>query len=104
MVRALGVDERPLSGYWAVVELGLRVDQIEAPLTGNPVESTTETRSHRRRKMLPPAASGCQAGLRTGSCDRSIVTAYRYAFEVPSTCSALCNPRTFEKSTPMYES
>jgi len=57
-VRALGVVERPLSGYWAVVVLGLRVDQIVAPLTGNPVESTIEAWSHRSRKTFPPAASG----------------------------------------------
>src|SRR5207245_9305054 len=77
-VRALGVVERPLSGYWAVVVLGLRVDPMLAPLTGNPVDSLTDARSHRNRNTFPPAAcgtsSGCQHYLRPGSVVRSIAT------------------------------
>src|SRR2546425_8508313 len=81
---------------------------MDAPLTETRVESTTEARSHRNRNTFPPAACGTWAGrhddLRTGSWVRSIVTLYRYAFEVPSTRSVLCSPRTLEKSTPMYVS
>ena len=40
-VREVGVVARALSGYWAVVLLGLSVDQTVAPLTGIPLESTT---------------------------------------------------------------
>ena len=40
-VRAVGVVASPLSGYCAVVLLGLSVDQTVAPLTGIPLESTT---------------------------------------------------------------
>src|SRR2546422_10312435 len=73
-VRALGVGESPLSGYWAAVVLGVRVDQIVAPLTGNPVEWTTEPRSHRNRSPLAPAAGGTQPG---GHADTSARTCVR---------------------------
>src|SRR5437867_11144873 len=72
-VRALGVADGPLSGYCAAVVLGLSRDQIVAPLTGNPVESTMVARSHRTRNTFPPGAgryAGCHADIRTGSCVR----------------------------------
>src|SRR5947199_10630764 len=86
-VRALGVADRPLSGYCAGVPLGLSVDQIVAPLTGNPVESTLVARSQRRRNTFPAGAgrsAGCHADMRAGSCVRSLVTSYWYPAAVPS--------------------
>ena len=95
-VRAVGVVVRPLSGYWAVVLLGLRDDQIVAPAIGMPLESTTVAWSHRRKLTVPPAAvgrkAGCQSEREAGSWVRSIVTLYRYAFDVPSTRSSLWWP------------
>ena len=52
------------------------------------------------KSTSPPAAVGRNAGAQSdfaaGSWVRSIVTLYRYAFEVPSTRSSLCTPATFE--------
>src|SRR2546426_12125920 len=88
-----GVVASALSGYCAVVLLGLSVDQMVAPLTGIPLESTPVACSHRMKSTFPPAAVGRNAGTQSafaaGSCVRSIVTLYRYAFEVPSTRSSL---------------
>src|SRR5436309_14945892 len=99
-VREVGGVARALSGYCAVVLLALSVDQAVAPLTGIPLESTTVAWSHRIRSTLPPAAvgrnAGCQSDFAAGSWVRSIVTLYRYAFEVPSTRSSLCTPARFE--------
>src|SRR5437870_10849584 len=86
--RAVGVVASALSGYCAVVLLGLSVDQMVAPLTGIPLESTTVACSHRMKSTFPPAAVARHAGTRSafaaGPCSRSIVTLSRYAFVVPS--------------------
>src|SRR3989442_12532391 len=61
-VREVGVVARALSGYCAVVLLGLSVDQTVAPLTGVPLESTTVAESHRIKSTFPPAAVGRNDG------------------------------------------
>src|SRR5437870_13829934 len=90
-VREVGVVASALSGYCAVVLLGLCADHTVAPLTGFPLESTTVAYSHRIKSTFPPTAVGRHAGTQsdvaTGSCVRSIVTSYRSAFESPSTRS-----------------
>src|SRR2546422_9863740 len=80
-VRAVGVAASALSGYCAVVLLGLGVDQMVAPLTGIPLESTTVACSPRMKSTFPPAAVGRNAGTQSafaaGSCVRAIVTLSR---------------------------
>src|SRR2546426_9392738 len=99
-VREVGVVASALSGYCAVVLLGLSVDQMVAPLTGIPLESTTVACSHRMKSTFPPAAVGRNAGTQSafaaGAWVRSIVTVFRYAFPVPSTPSSLLTPGGLE--------
>src|SRR2546422_7817438 len=92
-VREVGVVASALSGYCAVVLLGLSVDHTVAPLTGIPLESTTVAYSHRIKSTFPPTAVGrkarTQSDFAAGACVRSIRTLCGQAFEGPSTRSSL---------------
>src|SRR3989441_10391395 len=87
-VREVGVVASALSGYCAVVLLGLSVDHTVAPLTGIPLESTTVAYSHRIKSTFPPTAVGRKAGTQSdfaaGSCGAAVVTVYRVGVGGPA--------------------